>query len=96
VLTEGGDAWARTYYRNVTGRKLISVLTLMGPGGQTLQTHCTVEAGGEPGVCETPREPSRGAARAYWAVAEFAAADGADEGPLLLRSGSNFPESASR
>jgi hypothetical protein len=94
VLTEGRDTWARTYYRNATGRELNSVLTLMGPGGRTVQTHCVVEAGDEPGACETPREPSRGPA--YSAVAEFVAADEEGEGPLLLRSGSNSHEPGGR
>ncbi|MFI1103347.1 hypothetical protein [Streptomyces melanogenes] len=87
VLTEGRDAWARTYYRNATGGRLRSVLTLMGPGGHTVQTNCAVGAGDQPGVCETPREPARGKPGAYSAVAEFAGTD--DEAPLLLRSGSN-------
>jgi len=96
VLTEGRDTWARTYYRNATGEELRSVLTLMGPGGRTLQTHCAVATGDEPEACETPREPSRGAAGEYSAVAEFAAADEAGEGPLLLRSGSNSGAPAGR
>jgi hypothetical protein len=96
VLTEGRDTWARTYYRNATGQELRSVLTLMGPGGRTLQTNCVVDARDEPGACETPREPSRGAAAAYSAVAEFAAADEGGEAPLLLRSGSNSGEPAGR
>ncbi|PKV86826.1 hypothetical protein BX283_4397 [Streptomyces sp. TLI_146] len=87
VLTEGHDAWARTYYRNATGGRLRSVLTLMGPGGHTVQTNCAVGAGDQPGVCETPREPARGKPGAYSAVAEFAGTG--DEAPLLLRSGSN-------
>lgn len=94
VLTDGRDTWARTYYRNATGQELSSVLTLMGPGGRTLQTHCVVDSGDEPGACETPREPSRGAAPAYSAVAEFAVAGEEGEGPLLLRSGSNSREPA--
>ncbi|MGI5397883.1 hypothetical protein ACQEVG_00110 [Streptomyces sp. CA-135486] len=89
VLTEGRDTWARTYYRNATGGKLTSVLTLMGPGGRTMQTNCAVGAGDDPDACETPRMPSRGAVSAYSAVAEFATADGSGEGPLVLRSGSN-------
>ncbi|WP_327354921.1 hypothetical protein [Streptomyces sp. NBC_01304] len=91
VLSQAHDTWARTYYRNATGEELRSVLTLMGPEGRTVQMYCVVGAGDEPGACETPREPSRGAAEAYTAVAEFAAegeADG-DEPALLLRSGSN-------
>ncbi|MFJ9543169.1 hypothetical protein ACIRPX_38860 [Streptomyces sp. NPDC101225] len=87
VLTQGEDTWARTYYRNVTGGVLDSVLSLMGPGGRTVQMKCVVAAGDEPGMCETPREHSRGGPLAYTAVAEFAG-EGADS-PLLLRSGSN-------
>ncbi|WP_405999796.1 hypothetical protein [Streptomyces sp. NBC_00829] len=96
VLTEGNDTWARTYYRNATGEELSSALTLMGPGGRTLQINCAVDADDEPGVCEAPRERSRGAVSAYSAVAEFAAADGVGEGPLLLKSGSNSTSSAGR
>lgn len=92
VLTEGHDAWARTYYRNATGGRLRSVLTLMGPGGHTVQTNCAVGAGDQPGVCETPREPARGKPGAYSAVAEFAGTG--DEAPLLLRSGSNAADGA--
>ncbi|MET9376246.1 hypothetical protein ACFYV5_15715 [Streptomyces sp. NPDC003035] len=89
VLTEGPDTWARTYYRNATGQPLDSVLTLMGPGGRTVQVRCAVPAQDEPGACETPRERARGAASAYSAVAEFAGAGEGDSTPLLLRSGSN-------
>ncbi|MDT0568032.1 hypothetical protein RM704_11200 [Streptomyces sp. DSM 3412] len=87
VLTQGDRTWARTYYRNATGRELSSVLSMMAPGGHTVRIHCAVGAHDEPGVCETPRGRTRGGAGAYTAVAEFAAPDG--EGPLLLRSGSN-------
>lgn len=88
VLTENGDTWGRTYYRNASGEELRSVLSLMGPGGRTVQSHCTVRDGAEPGSCETPRERTAGKPARYWAVAEFAgSADGT--GPLLLRSGSN-------
>ncbi|MEW2391221.1 hypothetical protein AB0933_23020 [Streptomyces venezuelae] len=86
VLTLGRDTWARTYYRNATGDELTAVLTLMGPGGRTVQMHCEVEAGDEPAACETPRERSAGDAAAYSAVAEYAAGETAG---LLLRSGSN-------
>ncbi|MFI1681528.1 hypothetical protein [Streptomyces sp. NPDC020607] len=89
VLTLGHDTWARTYYRNATGDELTAALTLMGPGGRTVQMHCEVEAGDEPAACETPRERSAGAAAAYSAVAEYAA--GETDG-LLLRSGSNSPQ----
>ncbi|MFI1014466.1 hypothetical protein [Streptomyces sp. NPDC020965] len=100
VLNKGQHTWARTYYRNTTGAELSSVLTLMGPDARTVQINCSVEAGGEPGVCETPKETSRGVvmdgAREYSAVAEFAAAGGADQNPLLLRVGSNSPEGGQR
>ncbi|MEU6840845.1 hypothetical protein ABZ930_03095 [Streptomyces sp. NPDC046716] len=86
VLTQGRDTWARTYYRNATGAELGAVLTLMAPGGRTVQLHCAVGAEDEPGLCETPRERTRGQASRYAAVAEYAATD---DGPLLLRSGSN-------
>ncbi|MEU1301764.1 hypothetical protein [Streptomyces shenzhenensis] len=87
VLTQGAETWARTYYRNATGTALDSVLSLMGPGDRTVRTHCTVGAGDAPGTCETPRERTRGAQDGYTAVTEFAARG--DQGPLLLRSGSN-------
>ncbi|MFF0446034.1 hypothetical protein ACFYT4_06410 [Streptomyces sp. NPDC004609] len=92
VLTHGHDTWARAYYRNATGAELRSVLALMGPGRRTVQINCVVEAGDEPGVCETPRQRVR-AGGTYWAVAEFAAAAGAANGRLLLRSGSNSADS---
>ncbi|GGR81280.1 hypothetical protein GCM10010252_19750 [Streptomyces aureoverticillatus] len=86
VLTQGDDTWARTYYRNATGRALKAVLSLMGPKGRTVQMHCAVGAEDEPAVCETPRERTAGAAAQYAAVAEFASESG---DALLLRSGSN-------
>jgi hypothetical protein len=89
VLTQGQDTWARTYYRNATGRPLDAGLTLMGPGERTVRTHCTPDGDDEPGTCETPRERTRGAPMAYTAVAEFA--ERGATGPLLLRSGSNSP-----
>ncbi|MFF8609988.1 hypothetical protein ACF06X_29140 [Streptomyces sp. NPDC015346] len=89
VLTEGPDTWGRTYYRNATGQRLDAVLTLMGPGGRTVQVRCPVTAQDEPGACETPRERARGAVSAYSAVSEFAGAGEGDSTPLLLRSGSN-------
>ncbi|SMF64273.1 hypothetical protein [Streptomyces sp. Amel2xC10] len=87
VLTQGADTWARTYYRNATGRALNAVLSLMGPEGRTVQTRCAVGAEDEPDACETPRERTRGALDGYSAVTEFVGAVG--EGRLLLRSGSN-------
>ncbi|MFJ3668027.1 hypothetical protein ACIPSE_16400 [Streptomyces sp. NPDC090106] len=87
VLAQGEETWARTYYRNVTGRPLDAVLSFMGPEGRTVQIHCPVGAGDEPGTCETPRERAAGRPAAYSAVAEFAGRAG--DGPLLLRSGSD-------
>ncbi|MEU6349309.1 hypothetical protein ABZ896_08280 [Streptomyces sp. NPDC047072] len=87
VLTQGAETWARTYYRNATGGALDAVLTLMGPRDRTLQMHCAIGADDEPDLCETTRERTRGDLDAYTAVAEFAGR--ADDGPLLLRSGSN-------
>lgn len=90
VLTQGADTWARTYFRNATGDVLDSVLSLMGPGGRTVQMRCPVGAEDEPDLCETPRERTRGHLDAYTAVAEFAGASEREgQGPLLLRSGSN-------
>jgi hypothetical protein len=87
VLTQGEETWARTYFRNATGGALDSVLSLMGPDGQTVQMRCAGSAEDEPGTCETPRQRTRGSLDAYTAVAEFAARAG--RGPLLLRSASN-------
>ncbi|MEU1404190.1 hypothetical protein ABZ471_17775 [Streptomyces sp. NPDC005728] len=91
VLTQGDDTWARTYYRNATGEAVDSVLSLMGPGGRTVQMHCPTDAGDEPATCETPRERTRGSLDGYSAVTEFAARG--TEGRLLLRSSSNSEES---
>ncbi|MFJ2828591.1 hypothetical protein ACIPC1_13610 [Streptomyces sp. NPDC087263] len=87
VLTQGEETWARTYYRNATGGGLSSVLSLMEPGGRTVLMRCAVGAEDDPGVCETPRGRTTGDVAAYAAVAEFAR--GGEDGPLLLRSGSN-------
>ncbi|MBX9424040.1 MULTISPECIES: hypothetical protein [Streptomyces] len=92
VLAEGRDTWARTYYRNATGRELDAFLTLMAPGGRTVQVRCRVPAQDEPGTCETPGERGRGVATAYTAVAEFAGTGEGDSTPLLLRAGSNTAE----
>ncbi|MEU8757742.1 hypothetical protein [Streptomyces sp. NPDC048659] len=89
VVTEGRDIRGRTYYRNATGQELDAVLTLMAPGGRTVQVRCAVAAQDEPGMCETPREPVAGGPGAYTAVTEFAGAGEGDNTPLLLRSGSN-------
>ncbi|MFB7334910.1 hypothetical protein ACFC00_25145 [Streptomyces adustus] len=87
VMTQGEDTWARTYYRNATGDDLDAALSLMGPGGRTVQVDCAVGADDEPGICETPREPTRDVSDAYTAVVEFAGSSG--RGPLLLRAGSS-------
>ncbi|KUH38739.1 hypothetical protein ATE80_11145 [Streptomyces kanasensis] len=87
VVADGAATWARTYYRNTRGEELRAILSLMGPAGRTVRTHCVVPAVDEPGTCETPREEGRGGAEGYTAVAEFAAG-GDPDGPLLLRSGS--------
>ncbi|QUW84968.1 hypothetical protein SMIR_19035 [Streptomyces mirabilis] len=92
VMTQGEDTWARTYYRNATGDELSSALSLMGPGGRTVEMNCVVGAEDDPGVCETPRGRTAGGVGAYTAVAEFARSVGS--GPMLLRSGSEA-ESAS-
>ncbi|MFJ5876398.1 hypothetical protein ACIQD1_16925 [Streptomyces sp. NPDC093088] len=89
VLNEGADVWARTYYRNATRRELDAFLTLMAPGGRTVQVRCGVPAQDEPGTCETPRERGAGPVTAYTAVAEFAGAGEGGSTPLLLRAGSN-------
>jgi hypothetical protein len=94
VLVSEGRTWGRSYYRNTGGRALDAVLTVMGPAGHTVQIRCAVAAGDEPGLCETPREPSAGEPDQYSAVAEFAVPD--DEGALLLRSGSNSAEPDAR
>jgi hypothetical protein len=100
VLSGGRETWARTYYRNATDGELRSVLSLMGPGGRTVQTHCVVETHDAPAACETRREPSRGGSGEYSAVAEFAGpadpGNGGDVGSLLLRAGSNSPASVGR
>ncbi|MCM2578569.1 hypothetical protein [Streptomyces meridianus] len=87
VLSGGGGTWGRTYYRNATGRDMDAVVVLMGPDGRNVQVVCSLDAGDEPGVCDTPREPTvrGGAAEPYGAVAEFASADGQRS---LLRTGS--------
>ncbi|MFC9844279.1 hypothetical protein ACFWFF_14575 [Streptomyces sp. NPDC060223] len=87
VLTQGEETWARTYYRNATGGELTSVLSLMEPGGRTVLMRCAVGAEDDPGACETPRGRTTGDVTAYAAVAEFAR--GGEDGPLLLRSGSD-------
>lgn len=95
VLTEGGQTWGRTYYRNTSGGELRAILSLMGPAGRTVRTHCAIPARDEPGTCETPREKGRGPAEEYTAVAEFAT-NGHPDSPLLLRSGSNPAPSSRR
>ncbi|MEU2720064.1 hypothetical protein [Streptomyces smyrnaeus] len=79
VLTEGGDSWARAYYRNPTGDRLPVVLTLHGPDGSLARAHCTLRGDGDPGMCETPRGRSAKATAGkdtYTAVADVSSADG--------------------
>ena len=65
VLTEDGDTWARTYYRNATNGQLPTVLTLMRSDGRTVQVHCTLPAADEPGSAR--RHGTRAAGRtAEW------------------------------
>ncbi|GHE03683.1 hypothetical protein [Streptomyces alanosinicus] len=87
VLTQGADTWARTYYRNTTGRSLDSVLSLLGPDGRSVQMHCVTGTDDEPATCETPRQHIKGGPDAYSAVNEFASRG--TDGMLLLRSGSD-------
>ncbi|WP_234453120.1 MULTISPECIES: hypothetical protein [unclassified Streptomyces] len=96
VMTRGDTVWARVYYRNATGEELRPVLTLMGPGGRTVELHCAPAAHDEPGICETPRVPSSGPPGSATAVAEFVGAGPVEEAPLLLRAGSErAPEARS-
>ncbi|GAA2420814.1 hypothetical protein GCM10010388_04860 [Streptomyces mauvecolor] len=97
VLNRGRDIWARAYYRNATGQELRAVLTLMGPGGRTVETNCQVAADDQPDSCETPHQNELGrfaGAEAYSAVSEFSGAG--EDSPLLLRSGSNSTEPTAR
>ncbi|MFJ2111753.1 hypothetical protein ACIOEX_07525 [Streptomyces sp. NPDC087850] len=55
VLEGARDIRGRTYYRNTTGRAVVAVLSLMGPRGRTVQTHCAIVSRGVPATCETPR-----------------------------------------
>ncbi|MHC0433009.1 hypothetical protein ACX6XY_22965 [Streptomyces sp. O3] len=87
VLFQDERTWARTYYRNATGERLRAALSLLGPGGRSVQTHCAVAAGDGPGACDTPRERTAGGRSAYTAVAEFASPE--RQPGLLLRVGSN-------
>ncbi len=95
VMTGGGETWARAYHRNTSGAELRAVLTLMGPGGRTVELHCVLAADDEPGSCETPRSASAGDPGAYAAVAEYAGAGPVEEAPLLLRAGSHRAPGAS-
>lgn len=87
VLTRGPDTFARTYYRNPTGRPLSAVMTLMRPDGRTVVVHCSLVAVDEPGTCDSPRERGvRGTgAEPYDAVTEIASAT---RDRMLLRTGS--------
>ncbi|WP_336604079.1 hypothetical protein [Streptomyces sp. CBMAI 2042] len=95
VMTGDGETWARAYHRNTSGTELRAVLTLMGPGGRTVELHCVLAADDEPGSCETQRGASAGGPGAYTAVAEYAGAGPVEEAPLLLRAGSHRAPGAS-
>jgi hypothetical protein len=89
VLTQGTDTWGRVYYRNATGRPLRGALKMLRPDGRTVRVRCKVPAGDEPGLCETPREPTvpeEHDADTYSAVAELA---DTEDDRLLLRAGSS-------
>ncbi|WP_405726482.1 hypothetical protein OG607_22875 [Streptomyces sp. NBC_01537] len=86
TISEDGDTWARTYFRNTTGEALSGVLTLMRPDGRTVQVDCPIGADERAGSCETPRERTV-PDRSYAAVAEIARA-GENADRLLLRAGS--------
>ncbi|MGW1288330.1 hypothetical protein ACWDBD_03640 [Streptomyces sp. NPDC001118] len=94
VLTQGADTWARTYYRNATGKSLDSVLSLMGPGGRSVQMHCVTSGDDQPATCDTPREHTKGGPEGYTAVDEFATRGAA--GALLLRSGSDAADASGK
>ncbi|MBR7676184.1 hypothetical protein [Streptomyces daliensis] len=105
VVSEGGEIWARSYYRNATNGPLSGVLTLMRPDGSSVQVPCELDgASDEPGICETPRErtregvrDARGAERAGKrgregggpAYSAVLEIGSPDGERLLLRSGSN-------
>ncbi|MBB1242689.1 hypothetical protein GL263_03745 [Streptomyces durbertensis] len=92
VLEQDDETWARAYYRNASGESLTAVLSLLRPDGRSLQVHCALDGSAEPGTCETPRQRSVRAVDGelpYTAVLEVASSDGER---LLLRSGSNSPE----
>ncbi|CAL9476812.1 hypothetical protein SUDANB58_02970 [Streptomyces sp. enrichment culture] len=91
LLVQRGRTWARTHHRNATGGPLRLALSLTGPGGRTVRTHCAVGEADGPGTCETPRERLRGKPAEYGAVAEFTAPGGGTAAGPLLRVGSNSP-----
>jgi hypothetical protein len=89
TISQDGDTWARTYYRNATGEALSAVLSLMRPDGRTVQAQCPIGAAEAAGICETPHERTvRAGQEPYTAVAEIAAGATEDAQRLLLRSGS--------
>ncbi|MDI2131893.1 hypothetical protein [Yinghuangia seranimata] len=84
VEREGGEIWARVYYRNPTRDPLLLVLSLLRPDAGTVQIRCTIDAAAGDGQCETPRLRSDEPLSAWSAVAEIATADGSRK---VLRSG---------
>ncbi|MBZ4019561.1 hypothetical protein CCS38_28200 [Streptomyces purpurogeneiscleroticus] len=94
VVSEDGRTRGVLYYRNTSGGPLRAVLSLMRPDGRTVQTHCALSAGNEPGTCATPSGVTVRGSAPYAAVAEVA---DLRSDRLLLRAGSNSapPEAVS-
>lgn len=87
VVAQGDTVRARTYYRDAGGEERAVALSLMGPDGRTVLTHCVLDTGDEPALCETPRERGSGRLARYTAIAEFADRTAGER--LLLRAGTN-------
>jgi hypothetical protein len=84
VERSGGEVRGRVYYTNSTAQKVLLVLNVLQPGGESLAVRCTVAANTAAGQCETPLLKSPTGLDGWSAIAEFATADGTSK---LLRSG---------
>lgn len=86
VEREGGEVWARVYYRNTSAEPLMLVLGMVRPGvgAGSLQMTCDIDAKSGDGQCDTPRLRTDQPLAAWSAVAEIATADGSRK---VLRSG---------